>query len=308
MKCLLIGGSSKIAINFINDIVGRSKNDYICIDNVDVDKEVRKSPKLKSKIKFFKLDINKENIDKLIKEYAINTVINFHEVKDGQLDKIVYTTHNYDFVVDLYDVCKRNGVNRLVHMSTANVYGNSLYSHKIESDSLKSTDEYTVSKINAELYLLKQKEVSVIILRVAEVFGLVLKDSFLDSILRSIVKNETIYIHEDSDFVRSYIDIQDCIYFIDKVCSCNLEGVYNISSNLHLSAKDIISYVTSKFDYTDVVYTSSKKVAIQSVKVESNSIQTALDYKITQQSDKYHFYIDRMAFRYKIFELTSKDV
>lgn len=308
MKCLLIGGSSKIAINFINDIVGRSKNFYICIDNVDIDKEIRLSSQMKDKFHYFKLDVTKDNISKLVKEYGITTIINFYEVNESNLDKLVYTIHNYDFVVDLHDICKENHVNRLVHMSTANVYGNSLYSHKIETDTLKSTDDYTVSKINSELYLLNQKEVSTIILRVSEVFGLILKDSFLDSILKSILNKETIHIHEDSDFVRSYIDIQDCIYFIDKACSCNLEGVYNISSNLHLSAKDIISYVTNKFEYTDVIYTSSKKVSIQSVKVESNSIQSALDYKITQQSDKYHFYIDRMAFRYKIFDNITEDV
>ncbi|MFI3252080.1 MAG: NAD-dependent epimerase/dehydratase family protein [bacterium] len=298
MNYLLVGGSSKLAINYINECVGRSTINFICIDNVEIDKEITVDQEVNIYFKYIKTELNKENINKIMNEYPIDRVINFHELREYGHDTIEYTKNNYDFVVDLHDCCVKNKVKHFTQISTANVYGNSS-TLRVESDPLKMTDDYIVSKINSELYLLNQTDIPAVVLRVSEVFGNVLKDHYLDRIIKNILNDEEIIIKEDSEFIRTYIDVQDCIYFIDTSSRQKIEGAYNVCSNLHLSSKDILDTIINEFNYTkEVVYTNEKPLNLTSVKVESNSISKLLSYSLTRQELKYKYYIERLKQKY----------
>lgn len=313
MRVLVLGINSKLAINYLNYLVVKQMEDidflgtiiprveYFCIDNNELSDDIKLNSEVNTNFKHFKLDLNKENINMIMKKYKIQQVINFHEVVKGTKDE--YTLNNYDFVVDLYACCELNKIEHLTHISSATVYGSSRQTFCKENSPLKATCDYTQSKINSDLYLLSKTTVKTVILRVAELFGDVYRESFFDQLLIKIYNGSEITIEEDSDFIRPYIDVEDCIYFVSTSVRNKITGVYNICSDLHVSAKDLISKVTTIFNCSDkVVYTNTSRVKLQYSKVDSSSITKDLNYTLTRQKAKLDFYLNDLLYRYEIYK------
>ncbi len=312
MNVLIVGSRSKLVINYLNYIVSKQmeaidylglmlpKVNYICIDEVDKDEEIRLNES-NSNFKYYKLELNKENIDYLIKKYNINRVINFHEVTNTTKEE--YTKHNFDFVIDLYHCCEENNVEHITHISSALVYGSSKQVYCTEKSQLKATDDYTDSKINADLFLLSQSNVKTAILRVAEVFGPIYRNTLLDNIIVSILEDKDIIIEEDIDFVRSYIYVQDCIYFVTNSSMNKVNGVYNVCSELHISAKEMIIRMTELFNYTHrIKYVKTKKVSLEKSKVTGNAISELLNYTLTRQRDKFAFFVNEIRYEHLLYK------
>lgn len=294
MNILLVGTRTKLAVNYINFMVNKIQDNvfYFAIDDHDIDCEVSVNNK---DFIFNKIELNKENINIILKKYNITHVINFYELKEASID--LYTKYNYELVVDLADCAFENNVLHLTHISTTDVYGDSKRIFKQETDRVVATCDYTESKINAELYLLEKAKVKSVVLRISEVYGLIFKDTFIDKMLLNIIEDEDILIDEDSDFIRSYIDVQDCIFFISNSSISLLTGVFNVCSNLHIPAKELIDEIRYGFGYENrVVYTNKKKVLIPNVRVECSAICQALNYTLTRQSSKWYFFVKNVGY------------
>lgn len=314
MTILVVGTSNKLSINYLNYVVAKQmeslnfdefvipKVEYICIDNKIQSKEIQLQEEMHTNFKYYNLEINKENIDNLLTTHNVTHVINFHEVKNTTKEE--YTKHNFDFVIDLYESCVEYKVEHLTHISTSNVYGNSKQTYCDESTHLKATCDYTSSKINADLFLLSQNKVKTAILRVCELFGSVKTNNFIDNIITSIYDENEIIINEDNDFIRSYMNVDDCIYFVINASSNKITGAYNVCSDFHLKAKDIINQIVKVFDYKkEVIFTKEQKVILQHCRVDGSKITKLLHYDLTKQKENFDFFLTRILHEYEIHQI-----
>lgn len=314
MRVLIVGTKSKLVINYLNYIVTKNMEsrefmgmklhriEYICIDEDNLDKAVMLNEKIHTNFKFIKMKFKKQNLLDVIKNYNISHVINFHEVINTTIEE--YTKNNFDFVIDLYDACVECNISHLTHISTTLVYGNSRQTFCNEKTHLKPTCDYTDSKINADLFLLSQNKIPTAILRIAEIFGPIYKETLLDKILVSVLEDKDVLIEEEEDFIRSYINVQDCVYFVNSASFNEIKGAYNVCSDLHISAKDMISKLADLFNYQDrVKYVKTKKVTLQYSKVEGSSISNILNYTLTRQVDKFAFFVNELKYEREIHRL-----
>lgn len=67
----------------------------------------------------------------------------------------------------------------------------------------------------------------------------------------------------------------------------NMSGLYNLSSEYFLTAKQLIKIVVKELNYKkEIKYSSSKKVIVDSIKLDNQKLSTKLSYDLTKQSDK----------------------
>lgn len=297
MKCLIIGIDNKIAVNYLNFLIRKVDDIYYCIDNVLPSELLIKDA---SNFIFIEKEINIENIEEVLLKNNIDKVINFFELNtlDCNLDE--YIKYNYDFIVELYNSCVKYDVDHFVFTTTTDVYGNNNI-HRKETDVLKHTSHYITSKINADLYLQTKNEINISIVRIAEVFGLVHRNSFLDILVQNVLNDEIINVEEDSDFIKSYIDVLDCVYFINQILIKELFGIYNICSNTYLSAKKIIETIEALAKYRSKVnFLATKSVELQFVMPESAKIVTSCKYTVENQEDKLKYYLKNIIHNKKL--------
>lgn len=291
MNYLIIGRSTDISITFLNFFVIKSLNNYFVIDPSEYSDYLKVDTlKMKNLINI-KKEINMTNIESILKENKIDAVVNFHELKVGskeELNKI-----NYEFVVDLYNLLDKYNIEYLLHISTTKVYGNSNYTYRNERDRLISTCDYTESKINSDLFLLEKSNVG--IMRVAEVFGCLHDNNFLNKIIKDALYMEKITIIEEISFIRSYTDVYDIIYFVNHFMSFKITGVYNVASEYFLDAKTLIYRVLDKLGCSkEIDFKENKDVILTSVKECTLKLMTSFDYIIKKQDKKLNFYLDKV--------------
>lgn len=279
---LVIGYLNDISIAYLSVYAKNNKLKFVCIDDKEQNSYINLSY---TNAEYIKDEINKQTIEKLIKERNIEKVINFYELKEEGYSLEEYNAINYDFVVDLYNICTKYGVKHFTHMSTALVYKSSYSNFCTEQRDLSITSHYVASKINAELFLLKQN--NTLIFRASESFGVLCNDNLLNNLIKDIIEDKEVIIHEDSDFIRNYTHAKDLSFYVNKMSQHNMCGLYNLSSEYFLTAKQLIKIVVKELNYKkEIKYSSSKKVIVDSIKLDNQKLSKKLSYDLSKQSDK----------------------
>ncbi len=303
MKILLIGALNKIGINYINYYVSMDRKKYICIDNdTTLYNKITIKEELQNNFQFIKKVINKQNIEDILINNNINRIINFYDLKEGRVEDLEEA--NVNFVKELYDLKLKYNILHLTHLSTVNVYGSRNFPVK-EHDDCLGKSLYLKSKIKSDNFLKSKEGVSV--LRLTEVFGLINSNSYIDKVINSMILNLDLTIEEDSDFIRPYIDIYDCMFFINTISNNKVDGLYNISSDYNLTAKNIITLVSKMFDYDEsrINYSSSVHVEDISIKVDGSIICNTLKYRISDQEEKLLYFLNKLKFFSKIKDISE---
>ncbi len=306
MRCLIIGGFTKIGINYMNYYVAKEDTDFVCLAEKDFNmKYFSVNPKINKNLILEINKINSQSVEEILSKYKIDKVINFYELENKEYTDEQYDNENYKFVVELYELCEKYNVKHITHISSIDVYGNNFNLFPNEQKKCVQSCGYTNSKIKSDEFLLKQTKVKTAILRISEVFGKVYSDLFLDNILNSLLKDLSVVINEDSDFIRSYIDIEDVNYIINSVTTNEYTGIFNVCSDFYINAKGIITLLSKMFSFKEenVIYTSRCEVKIPCVKADNTLIKRTLDYKIEMQEEKFNFFLSDIAYKKRIKEI-----
>ena len=169
MKLLVTGGCGFIGSNFINYFFKQNLDAtivnldamYYCASETNIDEDVRNSSRyhlVKGNLCSYDLVSNILNI------YQIDTVIHFaaqSHVQNSFEDALQYTHDNVQGTHTLLEACRRhdkrnnNKITRFIHISTDEVYGESMLNEneekKNENSILCPTNPYAATKAAAEL-------------------------------------------------------------------------------------------------------------------------------------------------------------
>lgn len=250
MKNLLVtGGCGFIGSNFINYYY--HKNDDVVIYNLDamyycanennVNEEIRKSNRYKLiKGNLCSFDL----MNHILESYNIDTIIHFaaqSHVQDSFSDSFKYTKDNILGTHTLLEACRLYGkINKFIHISTDEVYGESLLSEneekKTEHSILCPTNPYAATKAGAELIAGSYRHsfnMPIIITRGNNVYGPNQYPEKLIPRFIDLLKNDKkVTIQGDGSNVRAFLHASDVAGALECILEKGQIGeIYNIGSD-----------------------------------------------------------------------------
>ena len=263
MNVFLTGGAGYIGSHAALSLLDSGHKVHI-VDNLSTGNEVL----IPKNAKFTNCNINDEKVvSGIIKSNKFDLVMHFAgfvKVEESVKKPEKYFENNTDNAIKLFNICKKNGLNKIVFSSTAAAYGLVSENKAIkENTNLNPQNPYAESKIKTENFLLNnQDEFKFIILRYFNVAGadrnlrsgqISKHSTHLIKILSEVItgKRDHIEIYgndyntPDGTAIRDYIHVSDLADIHVKVSKYLLEksesNLFNCGYGNGFSVLDVIN-------------------------------------------------------------------
>lgn len=261
MKNILVtGGCGFIGSNFINNFF--KNHHYFNIINLDalyycaklenIDIEVRNN----SNYTFIQGSICNQHIVKFILEnYKIDTIIHFaaqSHVDNSFSNPLQYTNDNITGTHTLLECIRYYGkIQKFIHVSTDEVYGESLGDIKSETSLLNPTNPYAATKAAAEMLVnsyVYSYGLPAIITRGNNVYGpRQYPEKLIPKFILSLLGNKKCTVHGEGKTVRSFLYVDDVVKAFEIILFKGKIGeIYNIGTNEEYSVLDITKKLVGK--------------------------------------------------------------
>lgn len=246
---LVTGGCGFIGSNFINcyhkkhpDVhIYNLDAMYYCANKENVEESIRNSDCYKlieGNLCSFDL------LNHILDIYQIDTVIHFaaqSHVQDSFDDSFKYTHDNIQGTHTLLEACRRYGkIQKFIHISTDEVYGESLLSDneekKNEQSILCPTNPYAATKAAAELIASSYRhsfKMPIIITRGNNVYGPnQYPEKLIPRFIEQLKENKKVTIQGDGSNVRAFLHASDVASALECILEKGQVGeIYNIGSD-----------------------------------------------------------------------------
>lgn len=271
LKNLLVtGGCGFIGSNFVNYIFKKNKYRiinldamYYCANENNVKEEIRND----DNYKFIKGNLcSKDLVNHILNDYNIEYVIHFaaqSHVQNSFEDSLQYTHDNVLGTHVLLECCRKyNKVKKFIHVSTDEVYGESMLSisenKKTEQSILCPTNPYAATKAAAELIAQSYNhsfKMPIVITRGNNVYG---PNQYPEKLIPKFIKllneDKKVTIQGSGEQVRSFLHSYDTATAFEKVLENGKIGeIYNIGcdDNMEFSVTDIAKILIRKIKNTE---------------------------------------------------------
>ena len=201
---------------------------------------------VKTQIEKFKGDILSQGIfDKELKRG--DTVINLIGQNTGNLPDLINL--NITGGLNLLNSCIKKKLNRIILISSINVYGENSHAPSKEMDPLRPQTVYGVVKLLTEKMYESYSKVygiNVTILRLANLYGPNKKSGFIANLINSINNNkQPLTVYSNAEQLRDLLYVEDATDAIIQAIKIPLAGfnVLNISSGNRYMIKDLIKII-----------------------------------------------------------------
>ena len=250
MKNLLVtGGCGFIGSNFINYYLEKNNNIniinldamYYCANELNIKEEIRNSENYKLiKGNLLSFDL----LNHILEAYQIDTIIHFaaqSHVQDSFTDSFKYTKDNILGTHTLLEASRLYGkIEKFIHISTDEVYGESLLSDdekkKNEKSILCPTNPYAATKAGAELIASSYRhsfKMPIIITRGNNVYGPnQYPEKLVPRFIKLLKENKKVTIQGDGSNVRAFLHASDVASALECILEKGQIGeIYNIGSD-----------------------------------------------------------------------------
>jgi len=268
---LITGGCGFIGSNFINFFYNHVDNYkiinldamYYCACETNVKKEIRESDRYKLvKGNLCSYDL----VYHIIHDYKIEYIIHFaaqSHVQNSFDDSLQYTKDNIVGTHNLLEVCRKYGkIKRFIHVSTDEVYGESMISEienkKNEESILCPTNPYAATKAGAELIAQSYYHsfnLPIIITRGNNVYGAnQYPEKIIPRFIKQLKEDKKVTIQGDGSNIRAFIHVMDVARAFALILEKGEIGeIYNIGSddNEEYSVLEIAKILIKKIKKTD---------------------------------------------------------
>jgi dTDP-glucose 4,6-dehydratase len=251
MKLLVTGCCGFIGSNFVNyyyfknpsvEIINLDAM-YYCASENNINKEIRNSNRyhlVKGNLCSFDL------ISNILEIYKIDTVIHFaaqSHVQNSFDNALQYTHDNVVGTHTLLEACRKySKITKFIHISTDEVYGESMISEneekKHEGSVLCPTNPYAATKAAAELIAKSYYhsfKMPIIITRGNNVYGPnQYPEKLIPRFIQQLLNNKKVTIQGDGSNVRAFLHVNDVCSALKLVLEKGKIGeIYNIGSDDH---------------------------------------------------------------------------
>ncbi len=274
MNLLITGGYGFIASNFINYYFYQNSTAsivnidamYYCAKKENVSQEIRESSRYTEVIGNIQcLDL----VTHILTAYKITHVIHFaaqSHVQNSFTDSLQYTQDNILGTHVLLEACRRwGGIIRFIHVSTDEVYGESMIDAKgkmHEESVLCPTNPYAATKAGAELIAMSYYhsfKMPIIITRGNNVYGPnQYPEKLIPRFIELLQSNKPVTIQGDGSCVRSFLHVYDVVRAFEIILHKGTLGeIYNIGGDdsheysVMVVTEKLIKLVQDTFDYDE---------------------------------------------------------
>ena len=247
LNLLITGGCGFIGSNFINHIFYRNLEIkiinfdalYYCASKENVNEDIRKS----DRYIFVEGNLVSEDlVNFVLTTYNIDTVIHFaaqSHVDNSVNGSLQYTQDNILGTHTLLECCRKyNKINKFIHVSTDEVYGESMLGglKKTEETILCPTNPYASTKAGAELIAQSYYhsfKMPIIITRGNNVYGRnQYPEKLIPKFIKQLKENTKVTIQGSGDNLRSFLHVSDvCTAFELILTNGKIGEIYNIGSD-----------------------------------------------------------------------------
>ena len=273
MKLLVTGCCGFIGSNFVNYYFNENSDVeivnldamYYCASQNNIKENIRESKRyhlVKGNLCSFDL------ISNVLEIYNIDTVIHFaaqSHVQNSFDNALQYTLDNVVGTHTLLEACRKYGkIQKFIHISTDEVYGESMLSEneekKNEDSVLCPTNPYAATKAAAELIAKSYYhsfKMPIIITRGNNVYGPnQYPEKLIPRFIQQLLKGEQVTIQGDGSNVRAFLHVNDVCSALKLILEKGKIGeIYNIGSDDHHEytvtqiAHMLIEKITKTTDY-----------------------------------------------------------
>lgn len=247
-KLLITGGASFIGSEFARQVV---KSGYrpIIIDKLTYAGDLARLAEVKANLKFYKQDIcDSKAIEKIFREEKPSQVVHF--AAESHVDRSIlgsdeFIRTNICGTQVLLDCAKKQGIERFVHISTDEVYGDIIKGQFYEDTPLNPSSPYSASKASADLLVksyMRTFKFPAIIIRPSNNYGpWQYPEKFIPVIIYKALKNEKIPVYAKGLNVREWLFVSDCSQAVLAILKKGVIGeIYNVGSGQEKRNIDVV--------------------------------------------------------------------
>jgi dTDP-glucose 4,6-dehydratase len=244
MNLLVTGGCGFIGSNFINYINPTLINKlvnfdalYYCATHENINQIVKES----SKYYFVKGNLcSSDLVNHVLNEHNITHVIHFaaqSHVQNSFEESLMYTQDNIVGTHTLLECCRKWGkIQKFIHVSTDEVYGETGEDKLDEKSILVPTNPYAATKAAAEMIAMsyiKSYNLPIIITRGNNVYGPnQYPEKLIPRFIQQLKEGEKVTIQGNGSAKRSFLHVFDtCSAFETILLNGTIGEIYNIGAN-----------------------------------------------------------------------------
>ncbi|MEK6934297.1 MAG: dTDP-glucose 4,6-dehydratase [Nanoarchaeota archaeon] len=253
MKLLVTGGAGFIGSNFIRHIL-KKYPDYKVINfdkltyagNLDNLKDIENNPNYT----FVRGDVcNYDHLDHVMKE--VDSIVHFaaeSHVDNSLTSSLIFTQSNTKGTHVLLEVARKHKINRIIHISTDEIYGSTVKGSFKETDHMRPNNPYSAAKAAACLIVrayVQTFKLPIIITRSSNNFGPYHHpEKLIPKTITNLLENKKVPLYGTGENVRDWLYVLDNCRAIDLVLhKGNVGETYNIGGGNEIENITIIKKI-----------------------------------------------------------------
>lgn len=253
---LVTGGAGFIGANFVRSVLERSGD--IHIYNLDKltyagDPERLKGLEADRRHSFIKADICDKGALEEVFSRGVDTVVHF--AAESHVDRSIqdaspFEETNVRGTLALLDVSRRFGIEKFVHVSTDEVYGEIENGQFLETTPLNPNSPYSASKAAADLFVKAYQHtfgLPAVIVRPSNNYGpWQYPEKLIPVIISRAVADRPVPVYAQGLNVREWLYVADCAEAVWQVAQNGKAGeVYNIGSGQERRNIEVVKRILS---------------------------------------------------------------
>lgn len=262
MTIMITGGAGFIGINFVKYIRRHTTHDIIVVDKMGYASNQNELDAMG--IHYEIADISDKNkVSQLFEKYKIKEIIHFaaeSHVDNSIKDSTPFVQSNVVGTVNLLDQSVKHNIEKFLHISTDEVFGEISYPEKFnEYSNIVPRNPYSASKASAEHFVVSYGntyKLSYMIINSSNNYGpFQFPEKLIPLTVSKILKKEKIPLYGKGDAIRDWIYVEDTCEIILKIfLSGTIGSRYCIGGDNEVKNIDLVSMIIQKMNAsTDLI-------------------------------------------------------
>jgi UDP-glucose 4-epimerase len=246
-----------ILITGVNGLIGKAIASELVVDHkiIGISKSIDNKTNLK--IEYHSIDIsNAESVENLCK-FKIDIIVHCAASLDLNPLSSDLISSNCMGIRNITNLAIKLNCKQFIYLSGISIIGRPLKIPITEDHPLNPNKIYHLTKYFGEEYLkLLLDKIKLVTLRISSPIGKDLaEDKIISTFIRQSMNNEDITLKGSGGRVQNYINVKDIAKSVNSVIQYEISGVYNISSGISYSNREIAEKCIKLFNSkSNIVY------------------------------------------------------
>ena len=259
-KIIVTGGAGFIGSEFVRQLANRDcprsglslPYEVIVLDKLTYAGDLERLKAVRGKYKFYKADIcDKRQVGTIFKKEKPKVIVNFAaetHVDRSIKDAGVFLETNIKGVQVLLEACRNNKINKFIHISTDEVYGEIRKGKFTEDSNLQPNSPYAASKAAGDLLIkayIRTYGFPAIIIRPSNNYGpWQYPEKLIPLTIIKLMHNKRTPVYGKGQNIREWLHVSDCARAILLVMEKGSLGeTYNIGSNEEKRNIEVVKWI-----------------------------------------------------------------